>query len=185
MCLIDHGPWGSDASVRLGHMLDEPQPSDNLYYALAQIDSWTRLQNGARRWVGTPMNRHVGELMSSLLLATSDATTVLTLAAHLKDDAGYIAMVTTSGLIYADIRSVTGQGLHFTVEVHPLDAVDQLGFAPPTTTSMASTESRHGNIEFTISFAGHTVTFAPARHTRNALTSSDAVLQAFFIIRDH
>lgn len=168
-------------------MTEQIPLSDSFYFALAQTESWARLIDGAHRWVDGPMHRHVGELLSSLLLATNDAATALALVGELHgDSAGYIAIVTTSGLVYADIRRFATDSADYTVEIHGFDAVDQLTIRSNHNyfDGVSEREVRHRYLELSVVFAGRHVTFRPARFDPSSLTSPDAILRAFRELRD-
>jgi hypothetical protein len=179
----------SDASYTFIGMTDEPSPAQRVENAIRSIDSWSRLIYEAARHTAHNTNnlvaRSVGELISSVLLATDDGETILALTGDFQDNAGWLSVVTRTGIVHAAVPSLTFADPRYTVTAYPFTSVTDLEVQAQHNHFVGTHgEPRHDWMKFKVKYSGEPVTFEQDYSARVPLRDRDAVLAAFRAIRD-
>lgn len=164
-------------------MTDEFQDSDHLYYALEGLTPWLDVTMKARD--GFSSAAAVGQILSQVLNATDEGSTIIALTGDLTDEGGYLLVVSTTGLVLVDVESLAQNSPRFTVSLHTFAEVTKLevsGFHD----YFQGTERapRHKNLRFTVELNGKRIEF-PGRVARQAkFLTPDATRAAFQAVRD-
>lgn len=165
-------------------MTDELSEADNLFYTIASLKGWDEPFYDARDpYSGS---RHsVGRLMSALLLATDDATTVVAAGGELDDaGAGYLALITRTGLIHVDATPVTNESARYVVESRAFTEIDRIEVMAEHNyfAGVDATHDRHARMSIKVTSGGTVATFKPSAQ-RVTFANSASILEALKVLQ--
>ncbi|NYE19456.1 hypothetical protein [Microbacterium immunditiarum] len=160
--------------------LDRPS---ELFYAIQGLPDWREVFSDVTDPNWSPIHRQAGSLLSTILVATDEGRSIVAVAGELYGEKGYLAAVTTTGVVYADCNPITHQRLEFSVTLHPFSDVEEVTINADHVYFRGTEESpRHRRLTMALKVAGRTATFKS--HGVTPLTTGDDVFAAMKTVRD-